>query len=98
MTVKTGYAEGECPDCGHVYKRPRPEDLIICPCYEFCPNCSPAFTVKMNPYTPDMTPSTYGPIISESAMGDTEHPMNVLFRCPVCGYYSATLPQEVKLT
>jgi len=52
----------------------------------------------MDPYTPDLTPSTYGPIQGEDVTGDTEAPIKILYRCPKCGYFSAALPVEVRLT
>jgi len=51
----------------------------------------------MTPYTPDLTPSTYGPIESEEATGDAESPISVLYYCPDCRYYSASRPVEVIL-
>jgi hypothetical protein len=51
----------------------------------------------MQPYTPDLTPSTYGPFESENAKGDTDKPMDILYYCPSCRYYSALKPVEVHL-
>lgn len=98
MTVKVGMAEGVCSQCGHAYKRPRPIDEVVCDCYMYCPICKPVYTVEMEPYTPDLTPTTYGPIESDAALGDTEHPMDISYKCPVCGYLSAQKPVEVRLT
>jgi len=98
MVAKIGYAEGTCPKCGKTLRRRRPADLAVCDCYEYCSVCTPAYTVKMDPYTPDLTPPTYGPIEGETATGDTKSPIKILYRCPKCGYYSAQLPVEVKLT
>lgn len=98
MTVKIGYVEGTCRKCGKRLHRRRPADYAVCDCYKYCPVCSPAYTVKMNPYVPDLTPSTYGPIEGDAVTGDTKAPIKILYRCPVCGYYSAQLPEEVKLT
>lgn len=47
--------------------------------------------------SPDLTPSTYGPIEGETVTGDTEAPIKILYRCPKCGYYSAQFPVEVEL-
>jgi len=47
--------------------------------------------------SPDLTPSTYGPIESEEATGDTESPINVLYYCPDCEYHSSLRPVEVIL-
>lgn len=52
----------------------------------------------MEPYTPDLTPSTYGPIESEAAIGDTEKPTDILYHCPDCRYYSSLRPMEVHLS
>jgi len=52
----------------------------------------------MDTYSPDLTPSTYGPIESDTALGDAEHPMHILFKCPQCGYLSEQLPVEVTLS
>jgi hypothetical protein len=30
--------------------------------------------------------------------GDLEHPMKILYYCPICKYHSAQLPVEVRLT
>ena len=94
MTVKVGYVNGICPACGKVYSRPRPEDSIICDCYKFCPLCTPAYTVPMTPFTPDLTPSTYG--LEE----DFEKTINVLYVCNNHSppYYSTQKPVEVLLT
>jgi len=93
LTIKIGYAEGVCPECGKTLQRRRPADLAVCDCYMYCPICGK----KMTPYTPDLTPSTYGPIESEEATGDTESPINILYYCPDCKYYSALPPVEVIL-
>ena len=97
MTAKIGYAEGTCPECGKTLRRRRPADYAVCDCFKLCPVCSPVYTVKMDPYAPDLTPSTYGPIEGETVIGDTEAPIKILYRCLKCGYYSAQLSVEVKL-
>lgn len=91
--TKIGFAEGTCSKCGKTLRRRRPADIAVCDCYLYCPLCGK----KMQPYTPDLTPSTYGPIESEEATGDTESPMNILYFCASCRYYSAQVPVEVKL-
>jgi len=96
--IQIGWVEGVCTRCGRTLRRTRPARYAVCDCYKYCPNCSPAYTVPMEPYTPDLTPSTYGPIESDTALGDTVHPIDILYRCPVCGYYSANLPVEVVLS
>jgi len=52
----------------------------------------------MQPYTPYLSPSTYGPIDSETAIGDIEKPVDILYYCPDCRYYSALRPVEVHLS
>jgi len=49
----------------------------------------------MDPYTPDLTPTTYKPMTG--ALGDIENPMNLLYYCSDCNYYSAQKPVEVPL-
>ena len=102
MTVKVGYACGVCPRCGKEICRSRPADLAVCDCWEYCPrnHGKGPYGTKMEDYTPDLTPSTYGPITVESGdmWGDLKHPMRILKRCPVCGYLSAQLPVEVYLS
>ncbi len=101
MAVKVGYVSGTCPNCGKELSAPRPENLIVCDCWEFCPrdHGKGAFGSKMVPYTPDLTPNSYGPIKSVSgvAHGDLEHPFKVLMRCPICNYHSSLKPVEVQL-
>jgi len=54
----------------------------------------------MIPYSPDLTPNTYGPIevVSGTAWGDLEHPLEIVRVCPICNYHSAQKPVEVKLS
>jgi len=102
MTIKIGYAQGTCSRCGRKIKRPRPADYAVCDCWEYCPrdHGNGPFGTKMEDYTPDLTPSTYGPIQVESgtAWGDLQHPIRIVKRCPICNYHSAQLPVEVRLT
>lgn len=93
MSVKIGYAEGTCPECGRTLRRRRPTDYAVCDCFQYCPLCDN----KMEPYTPDLSPSTYGPIESDTAVGDTESPVKILYYCSTCRYYSARMPVEVSL-
>jgi hypothetical protein len=53
----------------------------------------------MEEYTPDLTPATYSAIKVESGetWGNLGHPMNILRRCPVCGFHSSQKPVEVHL-
>jgi len=86
---------GACPECGKETVRLSPVPLVVvCDCYKTCPSCGS----EMAPYTPDLSPSTYGPIEGDAARGDTEKPVDILYRCPSCGYYSAQKPVEVTLS
>jgi len=96
--IQVGYAEGKCGRCGRTWRRERPARYMTCDCHRYCPNCIPAYSQPMDTYSPDLTPSTYGPIESDTALGDAEHPMHILFKCPQCGYLSAQLPVEVTLS
>jgi len=91
MTVKVGMTCGPCPRCGKKICRPRPADVAVCDCFEYCPLEN--YTKKMEPYTPDLTPSTY-----ESDRGidvimvhdsPEDHPQP---------YYSKQKPVEVRLS
>jgi hypothetical protein len=98
--VNVGFASGTCPRCGRILYRRRPAEVAVCPCWEFCPSNhgNGAFSTKMDPYTPDLTPTTYGPIGGEGeAWGDLEHPIHIVRVCPVCKFHSAQLPVEVAL-
>jgi len=88
-----GHVEGGCPKCGKTLLRRRPNDCAVCDCYRYCPVCGK----EMQPYTPDLTPSTYGPIVSEAAIGDTKKPVETVYFCVDCRYYSALKPVEVEL-
>jgi len=92
MTVEVGLAVGKCPKCGKEIARPRPADVAVCDCWEYCPKGH-----LMEPYTPDLTLQTYGPIDGKSVSGDLKHPIMIIRWCPVCKYYSAQLPVEVQL-
>ena len=100
--AQVGYACGTCPRCGKEICRTRPADLAICDCWEYCPqdHGKGPYATKMVPYSPDMTPNTYGPIKIESgeAWGDLAHPMDILRKCEVCEYHSAQKPVEVRLS
>jgi len=101
MAVKVGCVSGSCSNCGKELSAPRPADLIVCDCWEYCPrdHGNGAYGSKMESYAPDLTPSTYGPVkvVSGNAYGDLEHPLNILRRCPICNYHSCLKPVEVKL-
>lgn len=93
MVVKVGYVQGTCPRCGRTLTRRRPADVAVCDCWEYCPKGH-----KMQPYIPDLTPQTYKSREGTEAWGDTEHPMYIVRYCPICNYYSAQKPVEVKLS
>jgi len=99
--VKVGLECGTCPNCGKEICRPRPTDVAVCDCWEYCPqdHGKGPYATKMDPYTPDMTLQTYGPIeTAGDAWGDLEHPMDILYVCPECKYHSAQKPVEVQLS
>jgi len=89
--VKVGYACGTCPVCGRKICRPRPADYAVCDCWEYCPLEN--FTKKMEPYTPDLTPSQYDPdkginvVMIHISVQDHSQP-----------FYSTQKPIEVRLT
>jgi len=100
MTAKVGFAQGTCPVCGKLLIRKRPADLAVCDCYEYCPLCG----TKMTPFTPDLTPSTYGAEESGGLKGQAvENAEAGIETIMVCSnhtppYYSRQKPVEVKLT
>jgi len=91
MTVRVGVAEGKCPVCGRVYIASRPAMPVLCDCYKLCPICTPAWTVPMTLYQPDLTPQTYGK--------DAKHDLNILYVCYNHSppYYSTQKAVEVEL-
>lgn len=91
MTIKVGLAQGKCPICKRVYVANRPAFPVLCDCYKYCPICTPAWTVPMTPYEPDLTPQTYGK--------DGKHDLNILYVCYNHSppYYSTQKPVEVEL-
>jgi len=101
MAVKVGYVSGTCSNCGKELSAPKPADLFVCDCWEYCPrdHGKGAYGTKMEPYTPDLTPDRYGPIktVSGDAHGDLKHPTNILMRCSICNYHSSLKPVEVEL-
>lgn len=101
MTIKIGYAEGKCSRCGKTHRRRRPVDTAVCDCYKYCPvdHGKGPYNTLMNAYTPDLTPRTYGPIKpgDSDAWGDLEHPIQILYVCPVCNYHSKQTAVEVSL-
>ncbi|HDD70465.1 hypothetical protein CW707_00395 [Candidatus Bathyarchaeota archaeon] len=51
-----GEYEGKCPRCGKIHYSKRKGDRVVCDCWLYCPICGE----EMTPYTPDLTPNTYG--------------------------------------
>jgi len=51
-----GEYEGKCPRCGKIHYSKRKGDRVVCDCWLYCPICGE----EMKPYTPDLTPNTYG--------------------------------------
>jgi predicted amidophosphoribosyltransferase len=94
LVIQIGMAEGVCSNCGRTLSRRRPADMAVCDCYMFCPLCGK----EMQPYTPDLAPSIYGSIESDKVQGDTDKPMDILYYCLSCRYYSALKPVEVFLS
>jgi len=86
--------KGACPECGKEIVRLSPVPLtVVCDCFKKCPICG----AEMAPYTPVLSPSTYGPIKSDVAKGDTDHPVDIQYHCQACDYYSSLKPVEVAL-
>lgn len=96
-----GYAEGRCCRCGKMFYRPRPINVAVCDCWQYCPvdHGKGAYGTLMIPYDIDLTPQTYGPIkiVSGNPHGDLKQPMKILCVCPVCQYHSAQQPVKVHL-
>jgi len=101
--VKVGNACGTCPICGRLIVRKRPADNALCDCYRFCPICDPAYTVPMTPFTPDLTPSTYGNEKAHNVKGGSAEPpewtSETLYVCLNHSppHYSKQKPVEVPL-
>lgn len=106
MTAKVGYAYGKCPVCGREFrvKRPAP-DFVVCDCYRYCPLEN--WTKLMQPYWPDLTPSTYKTgetfAMKGQAVSKTEGGYDVLHwhnspQDHEQPYYSRQKPAEVRLT
>ena len=85
MATTVGMVCGKCSQCGKEICRPRPADLAVCDCWEYCPICGR----KMDTYTPDLTPSSY-----ES--GDLDVVMVCMHHTPP--YKSKLKPVEVRLS
>jgi len=101
VQIKVGEVKGTCRECGKELSRPRPADTAVCDCWEYCPtdHGKGPYGTKMNPYTPDLTPSAYKELSDSSdAWGDLDHPMDILRVCPECNYHSKLKPVQVELT
>ncbi|HLE74933.1 MAG TPA: hypothetical protein VI864_02685 [Candidatus Bathyarchaeia archaeon] len=46
---------GKCSRCGREYFADH-SDVVVCDCWEICPLCGE----RMEPYTPDLAPGSYG--------------------------------------
>jgi len=103
MTTKVGNASGTCPICGRLLIRRRPADYAVCDCYKYCPLCTPAYTVPMIPFAPDLTPSVYRNEKVHEAKGQGAEPpewtIETLYYCPnhTPPHYSKQKPVEVVL-
>jgi len=82
---EVGDACGKCSQCGKEICRPRPADLAVCDCWEYCPICGRL----MESFTPDLTPSAY-----ESGDIDVVRVCN--YHSP--SYKSKLKPVEVRLS
>lgn len=97
---KVGYAVGTCPVCGKILRRRRPADYALCDCFRYCPLCGK----EMKPFSPDLTPSTYGAEEDFALKGQAaESPRWTVETIYVCcdhspPYYSSQKPVEVKLS
>jgi len=89
MVTQTGNACGTCSQCGKTLSRPRPADIAVCDCWEYCPLDGKL----MQSYTPDLTPSTYESDKGIDVIMVHDSPENHLQP-----YYSKQKPVEVKLT
>lgn len=100
VTAKIGFAVGTCPKCGRTLRRKRPADIAVCDCFKECPLCG----AQMNPYTPDLTPSTYRAEESYALKGQAvENAEAGIETIRVCNdhtppYFSSQKPVEVRLT
>lgn len=100
MVPKIGFAEGTCSKCGKILRRRRPADIAVCDCYEYCPLCG----AKMTPFSPDLTPGTYGAeesfALKGQAVSSPEWDMETLYVCNnhTPPHYSSQKPVEVRLT
>ena len=82
---------GKCSRCGREYHS-KHDAVVVCDCWTKCPLCSQ----EMKPYTPDLTPNTYGL--------DGKHDLQILKVCNNLAdhsshspFYSDRKPIEVEL-
>jgi len=52
---EVGSACGVCSQCSKEICRPRPADLAVCDCWEYCRICGR----RMDVFTPDLSPGSY---------------------------------------
>ncbi|HEY4674719.1 MAG TPA: hypothetical protein VIH48_01550 [Candidatus Bathyarchaeia archaeon] len=80
--------EGQCAECGALHHSDRKDDTAICDCWRRCPLCGE----EMQPYTPDLTPNSYG--------RDGKREFTVLMVCQRHSppFYSTKKPVEVVCT
>ena len=83
---------GKCSRCKREYYS-KHADVVVCVCWELCPECGQ----EMEPYVPDLSPSTYGL--------DGKRDLLVLKVCnnleghsAHSPFYSEVKPVEVELT
>jgi hypothetical protein len=91
MAAEVGDVCGVCPKCRKTICRLQPAGVAVCDCWAYCPKGH-----LMEPYSPDLTPQTYGPITGKVS-GDLKNPLKIVMWCPICKHYSAQLSVEVRL-
>ena len=87
MTIKATFM-GRCPKCSKIHYSNREHEIIACDCWRYCPICG----AEMEPYTPDLTPNTYGM--------DGKRDLQMLMVCTRHSppFYSSQKPVEVKFS
>jgi DNA-directed RNA polymerase subunit RPC12/RpoP len=80
--------EGKCPRCSKTYSSNRKNDIVVCDCWQKCPNCG----AEMTPHAPDLAMNTYG--------FDDRHELAVLMVCTLHFpmFFSNQKPVEVVCT
>lgn len=99
MKAVVGWVEGTCSRCRKTLRRKHPEGVAVCDCYRYCPLCG----AEMEPFSPDLNPSTYaaeeslaleGQVVDSS--GWTVETLGVCYN-HLPPYYTSQKPVEVKL-